>query len=308
MIGPGREPCRNRPIAGRDHERRHRQRQAGQAGLDRAQAEHRLQPDRGVGERGERGEGQQQRGDSTPTKARLRSSERSSIGVVACAARSTTNSGEQHRPRRPAAPRCRRRPSRARWPGSGRRSAQPRRAVKVDDAGQVDARAARGSCASSSTREHSAIASTLTGRLTKKIQRQRDALGEQAADDRADRGRRAGDRAPDAVRGAAVAAGVGAVQQRERGREHRGRADALHGAGGDQRAGVRREPAGRARTPRTAPARRCRPGGGRRGRRASRCPAAARRARGRRRRRPTAASRTRSPGRSPCRAARRSRS
>ncbi len=66
----------------------------------------------------------------------------------------------------------------------------------------------------------------------------RQAFGQHPAEDRADRGRGPGHRPPHPVRGAPVASGVGTVEQRERRREHRGRADALHRAGRDQRAGV----------------------------------------------------------------------
>ena len=57
-----------------------------------------------------------------------------------------------------------------------------------------------------------------------------DAVGEHAADQRADRDRGAGDRAPHAERGAAVAALEGGGQQRQRGREHERAADALQRA------------------------------------------------------------------------------
>ena len=95
------------------------------------------------------------------------------------------------------------------------------------------------SCVSPSTVRHRAIASTLTGRLTKKIQRQDTPsvsrppmIGPTAADAPAHG-------APHAVGGAAIASLVVAVEQREGGGEHRGRADPLHGPCGDQGAGGR---------------------------------------------------------------------
>ena len=68
----------------------------------------------------------------------------------------------------------------------------------------------------------------MTGRLTKKIQRQESSV---SAPPRIgpERGGRADDRAPDAEGGAAVAALVAGVDQRDGGGEHDRAADALHG-------------------------------------------------------------------------------
>ena len=61
-------------------------------------------------------------------------------------------------------------------------------------------------------------------------------LHEQAAERRAERGRHGADRAPGGDRGRPLLRREGGEQERQGGRDHRRRADALDGAGGDQRA------------------------------------------------------------------------
>ncbi len=70
-----------------------------------------------------------------------------------------------------------------------------------------------------------------------------DATGDGAADERADGDGAADDGAVDAEGRAAVASGEGRRNERERGGEHDGAADALHGAGQVEHQGRGREPA-----------------------------------------------------------------
>ena len=72
----------------------------------------------------------------------------------------------------------------------------------------------------------------------------RQAGRQRPADDRTDRDRQAGDRAPDAERGAALAALERAAEQRQRGGEHRRAADPLRAAGQVEQQRVGGQPRG----------------------------------------------------------------
>ena len=92
-----------------------------------------------------------------------------------------------------------------------------------------------------------AIATALTGRLTKKIQRQ-DRLSVSSPPRTGPTAAEApGHRAPDTECCTPVTALVGGIQQGDGGGEHGGTPDALHSAGRDQQAGTRSQAAGQRR-------------------------------------------------------------
>jgi hypothetical protein len=112
-----------------------------------------------------------------------------------------------------------------------------------EDAGDVDATALRALLA----RQH-APADGDRNHADRQVDEEdpapRQALREDAAEDRPGGGRRAVDSAPDAEGHPAIAALVGGADERDVRREHRGGPDALHATGGDQDGRRARQPRG----------------------------------------------------------------
>ena len=259
----------------RDEEQRRRPRQQPQAGAERVVAEHGLQE---LGEEEDRAE---QRREHQEARRRCRPRTRASgtarggsIGVRVRRSQAT-KAASRHDARGDARRAPRRCPSPRRCRARGPTRSRARRAV-------ISARPGRSSASSlprdsRDPREHERDRQQADRDVDPEDPLPGEAVGDRAADHRPAGDGEAGQALQRAHRRAAPLGREGGADERERERHHERRAHALDGAGGDQRAGVGRERAGRGRRARTAPGRRRTGGAGRSGRRAPTRSSAARR-------------------------------